>query len=100
MVLQMTPPQPSSKALEITLALVPGGPEPMTKGFGSLRPLTVVARDAMSASAVQHHQDEVQPERDAERDEPIVIVERVQGFEDRNLPPGGDGNEARDAGKD
>src|SRR6478672_8486137 len=43
-VLQMTAPQPSSKALPQTLALVPGGPEPMTKGLGSLMPLTVVAR--------------------------------------------------------
>ena len=27
----------------MTLRLVPGGPEPMTKGLGSLRPSTVVA---------------------------------------------------------
>src|SRR3954451_21249633 len=44
MVLATTAPQPSSKALPMTLALVPGGPEPMTKGLGSFRPLTVVAR--------------------------------------------------------
>ena len=36
-VLAMTAPQPSSNALPMTLALVPGGPEPMTKGLGSFR---------------------------------------------------------------
>src|ERR1051325_2244450 len=43
MVLAMTAPQPSLKALVMTLRFVPGGPEPMMKGFGSLRPSTVVA---------------------------------------------------------
>src|SRR5437868_2229810 len=47
MVLQITAPQSSSKALEMTLALVPGGPEPITNGLGSFRPLTVVARVAI-----------------------------------------------------
>src|SRR5205814_5734914 len=42
-VLAMTAPQPSSKALPITFAFVPGGPEPMTNGLGSFNPLTVVA---------------------------------------------------------
>src|SRR5208283_3833794 len=31
----------------MTLRLVPGGPEPMTKGFGSLSPSTVVASVGM-----------------------------------------------------
>src|SRR5882672_3527662 len=46
-VLAMTAPQPSLKAREMTLRFVPGGPEPMTKGFGSLRPSTVVANVGM-----------------------------------------------------
>ena len=36
-VLQMTAPQPSSSALPMTLAFVPGGPEPMTNGIGKLQ---------------------------------------------------------------
>jgi hypothetical protein len=32
----------------MTLRFVPGGPEPMMKGFGSLRPSTVVARVGMA----------------------------------------------------
>src|SRR2546429_8359263 len=48
MVLAMTPPQPSSSALPMTLAFVPGGPEPMMKGFGSFRPFTVVASVGIS----------------------------------------------------
>src|SRR5439155_26609285 len=43
----MTAPQPSSRALPMTLALVPGGPEPMTKGLERELPLTVVASVAM-----------------------------------------------------
>ena len=45
--MQMTAPQPSSNALPMTLAFVPGGPEPMTNGLGSFRPSTVVLRSAM-----------------------------------------------------
>src|SRR5438132_109747 len=44
----MTAPQPSLKARLITLRFVPGGPEPMTKGFGSLRPSTMVASVGIS----------------------------------------------------
>src|SRR3954468_24316587 len=47
MVLHMTAPQPSSNALPMTLALVPGGPEAMTKGLGSVRPSTVVLRSGI-----------------------------------------------------
>src|SRR5215207_10661447 len=43
-VLQMTAPHPSSNALPMTFAFVPGGPEPMTNGLGSCRLLTVVSR--------------------------------------------------------
>src|SRR5688572_754326 len=46
-VLAITAPQPSLKALLMTLRFVPGGPEPMTKGLGSLRPSTVVASVGM-----------------------------------------------------
>src|SRR3954467_10104419 len=42
-VLAMTAPQPSLNARLMTFRLVPGGPEPMTKGFGSFNPSTVVA---------------------------------------------------------
>src|SRR5436190_11114400 len=38
------PPQPASKALASTRALVPGGPEPNKKGLGNLMPLTVIER--------------------------------------------------------
>jgi hypothetical protein len=31
----------------MTLRFVPGGPEPMTKGFGSFKPSTVVASVGM-----------------------------------------------------
>ena len=34
----------------MTLAFVPGGPEPMTNGLGSFRPLTVVARVGISVA--------------------------------------------------
>lgn len=43
-VLAITPPQPSWKALRITAWLVPGGPDPITKGLGSLRPFTSTAK--------------------------------------------------------
>ena len=46
-VLATTAPQPSLKALLMTLRLVPGGPEPMMKGLGSLSPSTVVASVGM-----------------------------------------------------
>src|ERR1700712_949121 len=49
-VFAITPPQPSRKARLITLRLVPGGPEPMTKGLGSFRPSTVVASVGMGAA--------------------------------------------------
>src|SRR5436190_9611879 len=52
-VLQMTAPQPSSKALPITLAFVPGGPEAMISGLGSFRPSTVVLKSAMGFSSAQ-----------------------------------------------
>src|ERR1700719_4383459 len=42
-VFAMTAPQPSRNARVITLRFVPGGPDPMTNGFGSFRPSTVVA---------------------------------------------------------
>ena len=48
-VLMITPPHPSSNALPTTFAFVPGGPEPMRKGFGSLMPSTVVSRVAMGS---------------------------------------------------
>src|SRR5258708_13923393 len=48
----MTAPQPSRKARLITLKFVPGGPEPIIKGLGSFRPLTVVARVDISDSFV------------------------------------------------
>src|SRR5476651_949140 len=51
-VLAMTAPQPSLKARLMTLRLVPGGPEPMTKGLGSFRPSTVVASVGMAGSGV------------------------------------------------
>src|ERR1700723_690809 len=41
-VLAITAPQPSLKAREMTFRFVPGGPEPMIKGLGSLRPSTIV----------------------------------------------------------
>jgi hypothetical protein len=47
MVFAITAPQPSRNARLMTLRLVPGGPEPMTKGLGSLSPSTVVARVGM-----------------------------------------------------
>ena len=42
-VLAITAPHPSLNALEITFKLVPGGPDPMTKGFGIASPSTTVA---------------------------------------------------------
>src|SRR5687768_14114506 len=50
MVFAITAPQPSRKARWMTLRLVPGGPEPMTNGFGSLRPSTRVVRVGMAIS--------------------------------------------------
>src|SRR6185369_17398769 len=49
-VLQITAPQPSSKALPMTLALVPGGPEAMTSGLGRRKPSTVVLKSAIDSS--------------------------------------------------
>src|SRR5437870_2720481 len=48
----MTAPQPSRNARVITLRLVPGGPEAITNGFGSLSPSTVVARVGITDSFV------------------------------------------------
>src|SRR4051812_28965352 len=39
----MTAPQPSRKARVITFRFVPGGPDPITNGFGNFNPSTVVA---------------------------------------------------------
>src|SRR6267378_3329211 len=43
-VLAITAPQPSWKALAITFRLVPGGPDAMINGLGSLSPSTVIDR--------------------------------------------------------
>src|SRR5258708_10222415 len=43
-VLAITAPQPSWKALAITFKLVPGGPEAIINGLGSLSPSTVIER--------------------------------------------------------
>src|SRR5271166_6569852 len=43
-VLATTAPQPSWKALAITFRLVPGGPDAMINGLGSLSPSTVIDR--------------------------------------------------------
>jgi hypothetical protein len=40
-------PQPSRNARVMTLRFVPGGPDPMTNGFGNLSPSTVVASVGM-----------------------------------------------------
>src|SRR5262249_37208306 len=40
----MTAPQPSSYALPMTFAFVPGGPEATTKGLGNFKPSTVMLR--------------------------------------------------------
>src|SRR6266487_2592780 len=80
-VLAMTAPQPSSNALPITLALVPGGPEPITKGLGSFKPLTVQARLAMLNLLFHvlrnNHEQAVQNECDGEGYEPRVGVNGV-----------------------
>src|SRR3954471_16580338 len=46
----MTARQPSRNARVITLRFVPGGPEPITNGFGSFNPSTVVASVAITNS--------------------------------------------------
>src|SRR5205823_312650 len=83
----MTAPQPSSNALPMTLAFVPGGPEPMTKGFGNLRPLTVTSSDAMRRlrsngtalifhdAARAEHQEPVDHKRDREGDKPGISID-------------------------
>src|SRR5688572_6258432 len=43
-VLATAPPQPASKALAMTRALVLGGPLPMTYGLAKRMPLTVIPR--------------------------------------------------------
>lgn len=55
MVLAITAPQPSWKALVITFKFVPGGPEAMTNGFGSFSPSTVSASVAI-ISALQYRE--------------------------------------------
>src|SRR3954451_1776122 len=76
-VLATTARHPSSNALPITFAFVPGGPEPMTKGLGSFRPLTVVSSVGIFLSAEYLHQDEVDHERQAECKEPCVRVNTI-----------------------
>jgi hypothetical protein len=56
-VLQITAPQPTSNALPMTLALVPGGPEAITNGLGSVRPLTVVSSVGIALPPWQRHKD-------------------------------------------
>src|SRR5438477_455225 len=87
-----TAPQPSSNALPMTLALVPGGPEPMTKGLGSFRPFTVVAKVGilflLCEAGVALHQQIVQDEANSEREEPGIIIERDQRAMHVNPPAG------------
>src|SRR6266404_1907174 len=49
-VFAMTAPQPSRNARVMTFRFVPGGPEPITNGFGSFSPSTAVASVAILAS--------------------------------------------------
>src|SRR5687768_8345052 len=121
MVLMTTAPHPSSRALPTTFALVPGGPEPITKGLGSLRPSTVVARVAMKNSGLcgaplrncsvlpeagaALHEGEVEAEAEGERHEPGVGVDGDEGSSDgglrvEQLPAGGGVDNAGDAGGD
>src|ERR1700722_5706556 len=51
MVLAMTAPQPSMKALAMTFRLVPGGPEAMMNGLGNFSPSTVVASVGISLAS-------------------------------------------------
>jgi hypothetical protein len=46
----MTAPHPSWNARAITFRFVPGGPDPITNGFGNVRPSTVVANVGINAS--------------------------------------------------
>src|SRR5205807_7438061 len=48
----MTAPQPSRKARVMTLRFVTVGPEPITNGFGSFNPSTVVVSVAMTNSFI------------------------------------------------
>ena len=50
-VFAITAPHPSRNARLMTLRFVPGGPDPITNGLGSLRPSTVVARVGIGGSA-------------------------------------------------
>src|SRR5262245_25694731 len=104
-VFAITPPQPSSRALPMTLAFVPGGPEPMTKGLGSFRPLTVVASVGIHASSlflfnvlVRKHEQRVNHKCDNERHEPCISIQPVEdrrdGFEELYLV-----QKSRQAGK-
>jgi hypothetical protein len=47
MVLMTQPPQPRSKLLAMTRALVPGGPEARTNGFWNFIPLTTMERSGI-----------------------------------------------------
>src|SRR5678816_3946948 len=91
-VLAITAPQPSSNALPITFAFVPGGPEPMTKGLGSFRPLTVVARVGIGSAsgfaqfyriAPPQHQQIVSHEGDSECKEPRIVVHAAEGVREQ-----------------
>src|SRR5215213_178789 len=92
-VLQITPPQPSSNALPMTFAFVPGGPEPMTKGLGSFRPLTTVSSVAIALPPdslldpstlrcgglpLSHHKHKVDREPERKGDEVRIGVEHVE----------------------
>src|SRR6478736_3913395 len=85
-VLQMTAPQPSSKALPMTFAFVPGGPEPMTKGLGSFRPLTVHSSVGMTASstlfrtAAGEQQYTIHHKGNCERHEPCISINPIHPF--------------------
>src|SRR4051794_21743877 len=81
LVLAVTPPQASSNALPMTLALVPRGPEPMMKGLGNLIPFTVVARVGMLFLLFgiygSDHRDVIQDKCEKECNEPGVGVDGV-----------------------
>src|SRR5689334_11550581 len=83
MVFATTPPQPSSNALPMTFAFVPGGPEPMMNGFGRFRPLTVISSVGISASGrlivpLPDHQCEINDDAQEEGHEAGVIVQAIE----------------------
>src|SRR6058998_2367058 len=75
-VLATTAPQPSSNAFPMTFAFVPGGPEPMTKGLGSFKPLTVVSSVGITTSSQIHLTTEAteNTEKITEKKEQNVIL--------------------------